>query len=145
MSGGATPEERLAALGLTLPAVAPPGGSYVPARRTGSYVYTSGQLPFGDGKLPTTGKVGAEVSLEEARDLARLCALNALAAAAQAAGGQSALTRSGKGVGFVARAPRGSSTGPAICSPRCSARPVSTPAARSGWRSCRSTRRSRWS
>ncbi|HEY2239370.1 MAG TPA: RidA family protein [Streptosporangiaceae bacterium] len=105
MSAGATPEERLAALGLTLPAVAPPGGSYVPALRTGQYVYTAGQLPFVDGKLPTTGKVGAEVSVEEARDLARLCALNALAAAAQAAGGLSAITRIVKVVGFVASAP----------------------------------------
>jgi len=105
MSAGATPEERLAALGLTLPAVAPPGGSYVPALRTGAYVYTAGQLPFVDGKLPTTGKVGAEVSVEEARDLARLCALNALAAAAQAAGGLSAITRIVKVVGFVASAP----------------------------------------
>jgi enamine deaminase RidA (YjgF/YER057c/UK114 family) len=105
MSGGATPEERLAALGLTLPVVAPPGGSYVPALRTGPYVYTAGQLPFVDGKLPTTGKVGAEVSVEEARDLARLCALNALAAAAQAAGGLSAITRIVKVVGFVASAP----------------------------------------
>jgi enamine deaminase RidA (YjgF/YER057c/UK114 family) len=105
MSAGATPEERLAALGLTLPAVAPPGGSYVPALRTGSYVYTAGQLPFVDGKLPTTGKVGAEVSVEEARDLARLCALNALAAAAQAAGGLSVITRIVKVVGFVASAP----------------------------------------
>jgi enamine deaminase RidA (YjgF/YER057c/UK114 family) len=105
MTAGATPEERLAALGLTLPAVAPPGGSYVPAQRTGSYVYTAGQLPFVDGKLPATGKVGAEVSVEEARDLARLCALNALAAAAQAAGGLSAITRIVKVVGFVASAP----------------------------------------
>jgi enamine deaminase RidA (YjgF/YER057c/UK114 family) len=77
----------------------------VPALRTGSYVYTAGQLPFVDGKLPTTGKVGAEVSVEEARDLARLCALNALAAAAQAAGGLSAITRIVKVVGFVASAP----------------------------------------
>jgi enamine deaminase RidA (YjgF/YER057c/UK114 family) len=105
MTAGTTPEERLAALGLTLPAVAPPGGSYVPALRTGQYVYTAGQLPFVDGKLPTTGKVGAEVSVEEARDLARLCALNALAAAAEAAGGLSAITRIVKVLGFVASAP----------------------------------------
>ncbi len=105
MTAGTTPEERLAALGLTLPAVAPPGGSYVPALRTGQYVYTAGQLPFVDGKLPTTGKVGAEVSVEEARALARLCALNALAAAAEAAGGLSAITRIVKVVGFVASAP----------------------------------------
>ena len=105
MTAGTTPEERLAALGLTLPAVAPPGGSYVPALRTGQYVYTAGQLPFVDGKLPTTGKVGAEVSVEEARALARLCALNALAAAAEAAGGLSAITRIVKVLGFVASAP----------------------------------------
>ena len=105
MSAATTPEERLAALGLSLPAVALPGGAYVPAVRTGSYVYTAGQLPFVDGKLPATGKVGAEVSAEEAHDLARLCALNALAAAADAAGGLSAITRIVKVVGFVASAP----------------------------------------
>jgi enamine deaminase RidA (YjgF/YER057c/UK114 family) len=105
MTAGATPEERLAALGLTLPALAPPGGAYVPAVRTGSYVYTAGQLPFVDGKLPATGKVGADVSVEEAHALARLCALNALAAAASEAGGLSAITRIVKVVGFVASAP----------------------------------------
>jgi enamine deaminase RidA (YjgF/YER057c/UK114 family) len=105
MTAGATPEERLAALGLTLPALSPPGGAYVPAVRTGSYVYTAGQLPFVDGKLPATGKVGADVSVEEAHALARLCALNALAAAASEAGGLSAITRIVKVVGFVASAP----------------------------------------
>ena len=79
--------------------------AYVPAIRTGSYVYTAGQLPFVDGKLPATGKVGAEVTAEQAHDLARLCALNALAAAAAAAGGLSAITRIVKVVGFVASAP----------------------------------------
>ena len=105
MTAPGTPEERLAALGLTLPEVAPPGGAYVSAIRTGSYVYTAGQLPFVDGKLPATGKVGAEVTAEQAHDLARLCALNALAAAAAEAGGLSAITRIVKGVGFVASAP----------------------------------------
>ena len=105
MTAAGTPEERLAALGLTLPAVAPPGGAYVPAVRTGPYVYTAGQLPFVDGKLPATGKVGAEVSAEDAHDLARLCALNALAAASSAAGGLSAITRIVKVTGFVASAP----------------------------------------
>jgi len=105
MSAAGTPEERLAAMGLTLPEVAPPGGAYVPAVRTGSYVYTAGQLPFVDGKLPATGKVGAEVTAEDAYDLARLCALNALAAAAQAAGGLAAITRIVKVTGFVASDP----------------------------------------
>ncbi|HWG15045.1 MAG TPA: RidA family protein [Streptosporangiaceae bacterium] len=105
MSAAGTPEGRLAAMGLTLPEVAPPGGAYVPAVRTGSYVYTAGQLPFVDGKLPATGKVGAEVTAEDAYDLARLCALNALAAAAQAAGGLAAITRIVKVTGFVASDP----------------------------------------
>jgi enamine deaminase RidA (YjgF/YER057c/UK114 family) len=107
-SGGTpaeTPEERLAALGLALPEVPVPAAAYVPAVRTGSYIYTAGQLPFVDGKLPATGKVGAEVTAEQAYELARQCALNALAAAAAAAGGLSAITRIVKVVGFVASAP----------------------------------------
>jgi len=96
---------RLAALGLTLPPVAAPGGAYVPAVRTGGYVYTAGQLPTVDGKLPVTGKVGAEVSVPEAAGLARTCALNAVAAAAAAAGGLAAIRRIVKVTGFVASAP----------------------------------------
>jgi enamine deaminase RidA (YjgF/YER057c/UK114 family) len=99
-----TPEQRLAALGLTLPKVTPPLAAYVPAVRTGNYVYVSGQLPFVDGKLPMTGKVGADVTVEEANGLARTCALNALAAAASVAGGLSAL-RVVKVTGFVASDP----------------------------------------
>ena len=83
--------ERLAALGLTLPPVAAPVAAYVPAVRTGSYVYVSGQLPLVDGKLQATGKVGASVSVEEAAALARICALNGLAAAAGAVGGPGGL------------------------------------------------------
>ncbi|MFZ0078932.1 MAG: RidA family protein [Trebonia sp.] len=83
--------ERLAALGLTLPPVAAPVAAYVPAVRTGSYVYVSGQLPLVDGKLQATGKVGASVSVEEAAALARICALNGLAAAAGAVGGPDGL------------------------------------------------------
>src|ERR1700759_4046082 len=101
MTGPEPPEERLAPLGLTLPEVPPPAGPSLPAVRTGRYVYTAGQLPFVDGKLPATGKVGAEVSVEEAHALARVCALNALAAAAQAAGGLSGITRVVTGGGFV--------------------------------------------
>jgi enamine deaminase RidA (YjgF/YER057c/UK114 family) len=88
-----TPSERLAALGLTLPPVAPPQAAYVPAVRTGNYVYVSGQLPLADGKLQGTGKVGDTVSAEEAASLARLCALNGLAAAASVAGGLDAIRR----------------------------------------------------
>ena len=83
--------QRLAALGLTLPPVAAPVAAYVPAVRTGSYIYVSGQLPLVDGKLQATGKVGASVSVEEAAALARICALNGLAAAAGAVGGPDGL------------------------------------------------------
>ena len=100
-----TPEERLAELGLTLPAVAAPLAAYVPAVRTGTHVYTAGQLPLVDGKLLATGKVGEGVSAEEASRLARTCALNALAAVASVAGGLSAITRIVKVTGFVASAP----------------------------------------
>lgn len=102
MSG---PRERLAALGLTLPPVAAPVAAYVPAVRTGSYVYTSGQLPFVDGKLQGTGKVGESVTAEEAAGYARTAALNALAAAASVAGGLDAITRVVRAVVFVASAP----------------------------------------
>ncbi len=102
MSG---PQERLGALGLKLPEVAAPVAAYVPAVRTGGYVYTSGQLPFTDGELPATGKVGAEVDAAQAKDLARICGLNALAAAASAAGGLAGIRRIVKVTGFVASAP----------------------------------------
>lgn len=100
-----TPAERLAELGLTLPPVTRPLASYVPAVRTGNLVYTSGQLPIVDGKLRATGKVGAEVGLEEARELARICALNALAAVHSVVGDLSAIVRIVKVLGFVASAP----------------------------------------
>ena len=99
------PAERLAALGLTLPPVAAPVAAYVPAVRTGRYVYTSGQLPTVDGKLPAVGKVGDEVSAQDAAGMARTCGLNALAAAASAAGGLEAIRRIVKVTGFVASAP----------------------------------------
>ncbi|MGH3496101.1 MAG: RidA family protein [Nocardioidaceae bacterium] len=98
----ATPEERLAELGLTIPDVVPPVASYVPAVRTGSYVYTSGQLPMRDGKLMATGKVGADVSVEDATDCARQGALNALAAVRAQVGDLSAVARIVKVVVFVA-------------------------------------------
>jgi enamine deaminase RidA (YjgF/YER057c/UK114 family) len=100
----ASARERLAELGLTLPAVVAPVAAYVPARRSGSFVYTSGQLPMVDGALPATGKVGAEVAAEDAARLARICALNALAAV-DALVGLDAVTGVVKVVGFVASAP----------------------------------------
>lgn len=102
MSG---PEERLAELGLSLPPVAAPAAAYIPAVRTGNHVYTAGQLPFVDGKLPATGKVGESVGAEEAAGLARTAALNALAAAASVAGGLPAISRVVKVLCFVASAP----------------------------------------
>lgn len=98
-----TVSERLGELGITLPAVAAPVAAYVPAVRTGDQVWTSGQLPFVDGDLGTTGKVGAEVTAEEAADLARTAALNALAAV-DALVGVDRITRVLKIVGFVSSA-----------------------------------------
>lgn len=95
--------ERLAELQITLPAVAAPVAAYVPAVRTGDQVWTSGQLPFVDGGLAVTGKVGAEVTAEEAEGLARTAVLNALAAV-DALVGIDKVTRILKIVGFVASA-----------------------------------------
>jgi enamine deaminase RidA (YjgF/YER057c/UK114 family) len=96
--------DRLAELGLALPAVAKPLAAYIPAVRTGSYVYTSGQLPLVDGKLQGTGKVGDTVTVEEAAGYARTAALNAVAAAASVAGGLDAIKRVVKVVVFVSSA-----------------------------------------
>jgi enamine deaminase RidA (YjgF/YER057c/UK114 family) len=95
--------DRLAELSIALPDPAAPAGSYVPAVRTGNLVFTAGQLPFVDGKLPATGKVGAEVSPEDAKGYARQCAINVVAAV-QAADGLDAVVRVVKVVGFVASA-----------------------------------------
>jgi enamine deaminase RidA (YjgF/YER057c/UK114 family) len=95
---------RLAELGLTLPPVVPPVGAYVPAVRSGNLVFTSGQLPLVDGELRDIGKVGALVSPEQAKEHARTCALNALAAV-DALVGLDAVTRVVKVVGFVASTP----------------------------------------
>ncbi|MEU3654670.1 RidA family protein [Streptomyces sp. NPDC032161] len=97
-------ESKLAELGLTLPDVVPPLASYQPAVRSGVYVYTSGQLPMVDGKLAVTGKVGAEVTPDEAKELAKTCALNALAAVKSVAGDLDRIVRVVKVVGFVASA-----------------------------------------
>ena len=95
---------RLTELGIELPEVVMPLAAYVPAVRTGTLVYTSGQLPMTGGKLAGTGKVGAQVSPEDAHGLARICALNALAAV-DALVGLDSITRVVKVVGFVASAP----------------------------------------
>lgn len=100
-----SPEDRLAELGLTLPPVVPPVAAYVPAVRNGNLVWTSGQLPMVDGKLAVTGKVGADVASDQAKELARTCALNALAAVKAATGDLAAVRRVVKVVGFVASAP----------------------------------------
>jgi len=95
---------RLSELGITLPDVVPPLAAYVPAARTGNLVYTAGQLPMEAGSLVQTGKVGAAVTPEDGKALARVCALNALAAVHSLVGIDS-VTKVVKVVGFVASAP----------------------------------------
>lgn len=95
---------KLEQMGIALPTVVPPVANYVPAVRAGDFVYTSGQLPMVDGALAATGKVGAEVSPERAAELARSCALNALAAV-DGLVGVDAVVRIVKVVGFVSSAP----------------------------------------
>ncbi len=101
-------EQRLAELGLSLPPVAAPVAAYVPAVRTGNYVYTSGQLPFVDGALPAAGKVGEGaglVSPEDAQAYAKICALNGIAAAGSILSDLDKIVRVVKVVGFVASDP----------------------------------------
>lgn len=95
---------RLTELGIELPEVVAPLAAYLPAVRTGNLVYTAGQLPIVSGELTRTGKVGADVDPEDAKDLARLCGLNALAAV-NALVGIDVVKRVVKVVGFVASAP----------------------------------------
>lgn len=95
---------RLAEIGVVLPPVATPAGVYVPAVRSGSLVFTAGQLPLVDGALAATGKLGAEIGTERGQELARTCALNALAAV-DGLVGLDAVVRVVKVVGFVASAP----------------------------------------
>jgi enamine deaminase RidA (YjgF/YER057c/UK114 family) len=99
-----SPLDRLAELSIELPPVASPAATYLPAVRSGSFVYTSGQLPLVDGKLTVRGKVGADVTPEVAARQARICALNALAAV-HALVGLPAVARVVKVVGFVASVP----------------------------------------
>jgi enamine deaminase RidA (YjgF/YER057c/UK114 family) len=99
-----SPLARLAELGIDLPPVVPPVAAYVPAVRSGSLVFTSGQVPMVGGTMAVTGKVGDVVTPEQAKDLARTCALNALAAI-DALVGLDSVVRVVKVVGFVASAP----------------------------------------
>ena len=98
-----SPEERLKDLGYELPAIPRPAGSYVPAARAGSLLFTAGQLPFKEGALAYGGKVGREVSVEEAQQAARLCAINALAAV-EAEAGLENVRRVVKVTGYVSSA-----------------------------------------
>jgi enamine deaminase RidA (YjgF/YER057c/UK114 family) len=98
------PSRRLADLGLSLPAVVPPLAAYVPAVRFEDLVYTAGQLPLVNGSLLAAGKVGAEVSVEEAVDCAQVAALNGLAAVADLAGELDAISRIVKVTVYVASA-----------------------------------------
>ena len=105
MSEQSQVESRLAALGLTVPQVTIPLAAYVPAVRTGNLIFTSGQLPMIEGALAATGKVGGAVTPEEAAELAKVCALNAMAAVRSLVGDLDKVVRVVKVVGFVASAP----------------------------------------
>jgi enamine deaminase RidA (YjgF/YER057c/UK114 family) len=100
-AGAADAYARLAELGLTLPQVVPPLAAYVPAVQSGNHIYVSGQLPMVEGKLPAVGRVGADVTAEQATELARICALNILAAV-DALVGLGRITKIVKLTGFVA-------------------------------------------
>jgi enamine deaminase RidA (YjgF/YER057c/UK114 family) len=100
-----TVDERLAELGLSLPDVAKPAGAYVPAITSGNLVFTAGQLPSTAGVLPAMGKVGAEVTPEDAKQFARICVLNGLAAAQSVIGSLDRIVKVVKVVGFVSSDP----------------------------------------
>ncbi len=96
---------RLTELGIVLPEVAKPAGAYVPAVISGNLVFTAGQIPLVDGKLVATGKVGKEITVEQAKDIARVCALNAVAAVKGVLGDLDRVKKIVKVVGFVASEP----------------------------------------
>lgn len=100
-----SPETRLEELGIDLPETPAPAGAYVPATRAGKLVFTAGQLPLEAGEPTLRGKVGDTVGVDEAREAARLCAMNALAAASTQTGGVAGISRIIKVTGFVASAP----------------------------------------
>jgi len=98
-------ETRLAELGVELPEVATPAGSYVPAVISGNLVFTAGQIPLVDGKLMAEGRLGAEISPEQGKEIAQRCALNAIAAVKSVLGDLGRVKRVVKVVGFVASTP----------------------------------------
>ncbi|GAB3549860.1 RidA family protein [Arthrobacter tumbae] len=98
-------ESRLKDLGITLPEVAAPVAAYIPAVVSGNYVYTSGQLPFINGELPAKGKVGSDIDVDQAKEFAAICAVNALAAVKSQIGDLDRISRIVKVVGFVASDP----------------------------------------
>lgn len=97
--------QRISDLGITLPKVATPAGAYVPAVVSGNLVFTAGQIPLVDGKLVATGKVGKDLSADQAKEIARICALNAVAAIKSVIGDLDRVTKVVKVVGFVSSTP----------------------------------------
>jgi len=97
--------QRISDLGIVLPQVATPAGAYVPAVMSGNLVFTAGQIPLVEGKLAATGKVGKDLSAEQAKEIARICALNAVAAVKSVIGDLDRVKKIVKVVGFVASAP----------------------------------------
>ena len=97
--------QRISDLGIVLPQVATPAGAYVPAVVSGNLVFTAGQIPLVEGKLAATGKVGKDLTAEQAREIARICALNAVAAVKSVIGDLDRVKKIVKVVGFVASAP----------------------------------------
>ena len=98
-------EQRLSELGFTLPEVATPAGSYLPAMISGNLVFTAGQIPVIEGKLMATGKLGAEITVEYGAEIAQRCALNALAAVKSVIGDLDRVKQVVKSVGFVSSVP----------------------------------------
>lgn len=97
--------QRISELGIILPQVATPAGAYVPAVVSGNLVFTAGQIPLVDGKLAATGKVGRDLTAEQAKDIARICALNAVAAVKSVIGDLDRVKKVVKVVGFVSSDP----------------------------------------
>jgi enamine deaminase RidA (YjgF/YER057c/UK114 family) len=106
-------EQRLTEMGFTLPEVAAPAGSYLPAMISGNLVFTAGQIPLIEGKLMATGKLGAEITAEQGAEIAQRCALNALAAVKSVLGDLDRVKQVVKVVGFVSSVP-GFSSQPAV-------------------------------